>query len=320
MPANGTAPRTVPYSPRLARSCPMQQHQAAAATAPATAAGHHHHHHHHNHHHGYEDGKLLVKCAAVWALGMGIAVVSGPWADAIGFELLRSLELKVGTSAMRESRSSWWDAGHTFLPHVYAPWLADTVLLSVLVSVAMALAYRTHGSRVRRLATLLSVHGCVLLLRSAAIFSTVSMVSPVVAARLRAGESLDSIEGHVGFVANTNCFDMMFSGHASTSIVCACFIATSMLPLALKLPMVLVAVFSAVLQVLVGDHYSNDVVVGCYTAAMVFALHWPLISATSPTTPPAASTSSATATSIPAPAINSTSASATTQREHIHAD
>jgi hypothetical protein len=176
---------------------------------------------------------------------------------------------------MRMAAASTWDAGRTFLPHISkSPWMADTLLMVLLGGVLADIVYRrTRREQLGRVALVLSVHGVVLLLRSATIFSTVALVSPTVVERLLDGEQWSDIQGSIGFVANTNCFDMMFSGHASTGIVCALFVLTSHLPRVMRMLWVALGLFGAALQVLVGDHYTSDVVVGTYTATMVFLVH-----------------------------------------------
>jgi len=120
-----------------------------------------------------------------------------------------------------------------------------------------------------RLALMLWCHSYVLLLR------WVISCATVYAGSARCVRQSLLHTSNAGFALNTGCFDLMFSGHASFSVLIGSFAA--MTPgwsvATVKLPVLMFAVASAAVNVLVGDHFTADVLVGAYVGASIAALH-----------------------------------------------
>jgi hypothetical protein len=204
-----------------------------------------------------------------------VATKSGSFADEVGFELLllhhgQEIHKAVGI------HSAWWDVGVELLPSIRNPWISDMLVFSQLIlgiyCIFAGSVFRRNNVEiiVRRLSAFFKIYGMVLFLRTITVYSTVHSVSPVVAERMRAGESLEAIRGSIGYIANTNCFDMMFSGHACSEVVMGLFALKSEAPLIIRAMTIMIALCGPVLLIMVGDHYTSDVLVAVYTTIFVF--------------------------------------------------
>src|SRR5690606_22076451 len=76
-----------------------------------------------------------------------------------------------------------------------------------------------------------------------------------------------------GLIFNTTCFDMMFSGHVSFSVLVALFCNEAPFHLVLRMILGIVAFCSALANIIVGDHYTADVLVAMYISFLVFLLY-----------------------------------------------
>lgn len=205
---------------------------------------------------------------------IALAAGSGPFADKQGFGMLREHFGEEATQA-KGLHSLWYDVGQEFVPALDVPvWLSDSCVWAMLTlwGLSSIADMPRFGTLYRRWMPFCWVLGIVMLLRSASIYSTVHAVSPVIAKRIQAGELLSDIETTIGYMGNTSAFDMMFSGHTSICIICMLFCLTSSAPVVLKLLALLGGSGGAAVQVLVGDHYTADVLVGFYTSLLVFLL------------------------------------------------
>jgi hypothetical protein len=120
-----------------------------------------------------------------------------------------------------------------------------------------------------RASLLLVMHAYVLLLRTVSVCVTILGASP----RCQQEAALMHAD-NAGFVLNTGCFDLMFSGHSSfAALVGAAAMWCGALSRPSKALVVLAALLAAVSNVLVGDHYSADVWVGVYVGASIAAMH-----------------------------------------------
>jgi hypothetical protein len=189
------------------------------------------------------------------------------------------------------------DLGRNLLPHIDAPWLPDSLILSLLFIGTLAFIWpnpqnRHHvGDRRKRLGLLLVAHASILIMRTSTTVVTVHPVSsPFCTAvasqiqRQQQEQQKDSNSAHhsqlpeqnnqeevVGFLLNTGCYDMMFSGHVSFSVLLTLFsLQAPNLPLILKSLSALFLAGSFVGNIAVGDHYSSDVLVGSYISFLVF--------------------------------------------------
>ena len=179
------------------------------------------------------------------------------------------------------SPSPVFDLGLHFLPHLHCRWLPDAfvfVFLALVVAavfVPAAARYRRidcHYQQywppvLRRLCCVLQSHSVVLLMRSSTTLATVHRASPVCHAL--------SLESSVnpGFVLNTGCFDLMFSGHTAFCVLAAFFIChrPELGWMGQGLTAMLAAVGS-VSNVMVGDHFTADCLVAAHIAVLVCCL------------------------------------------------
>lgn len=177
-------------------------------------------------------------------------------------------------NASLQALGMYVDLGRALLPHLYAPWLPDTLLMLLLAMFAVALLTSSsdHPHPVAIVSLWLRTHGCFLLFRTAPILATTKAVSPHALHRLAHGELPSSIATSLGFLANTNCFDMVVSGHAGTGATFTFAILETSAPLPLRAAAVVIGAFNVVAQVMVGDHYSADVVLGVELAMLLHIL------------------------------------------------
>lgn len=214
----------------------------------------------------------LLTWLGVWIAVLAVGSYSSGWSDRVGWQLLEQLGASTSEAEMRRAPTLWWDAGQHYLPSLHCPMLADALLLLSVAFALVCVGWCALDVAVHNFTVALQTHSLIMALRCLTIFATVHVVSPVIVRRISAGESLEDIRGSIGWLANTNCWDMMFSGHTATSVVVGCFSLWSHAPLWLRLVSALLSFVQPVAIVLVGDHYLNDVVVGVYTAALCFAL------------------------------------------------
>ena len=170
-----------------------------------------------------------------------------------------------------------FDLGLHFLPHFHYRWLPDVfvfVLLPILLAavfVPAAARYRRSGRYwppvLVRLCCALQSHTVVLLMRSSTTLATVHRASPVCHAL-----SLES-SSNPGFVLNTGCFDLMFSGHTAFCVLAAFFVCHR--PELGWMGQSMIAVLAAagsVSNVVVGDHFTADCLVGAHIALLACCL------------------------------------------------
>lgn len=221
------------------------------------------------------DRKFIVEHGTIFVIFfiiLFIAGTSGGFADKIGWELLNKwygddVHLADGI------HSVWWDVGEYYLPAIDCVWLSDAIVFSQLFLGMFCILYKPKSLKnlVERLSTFCLIYGIILFLRTITIFSTVHSVSPVVAARLREGENVSMIKESIGYIANTNCFDMMFSGHASSDLTMALFaIYCLSAPFIVRALTIINGIFGCVALIMVGDHYTSDILVAVYTTILVF--------------------------------------------------
>ena len=169
-----------------------------------------------------------------------------------------------------------FDLGLHFLPHLHYRWLPDAfvflllplLLAAVFVPTATPPRRRYHWPPVlARLCCVLQSHSVVLLMRSSTTLATVHRASPVCHAL-----SLESA-ANPGFVLNTGCFDLMFSGHTAFCVLAAFYTCQrTELGWLARLLVALLAVAGSVSNVLVGDHFTADMLVGAHIALLVCCL------------------------------------------------
>jgi hypothetical protein len=73
-------------------------------------------------------------------------------------------------------------------------------------------------------------------------------------------------------VFNSNCYDMVFSGHVAMKVLATAFIASSRLPLPLRVLGAVLGPGGCVAVLLAGDHYTVDALVATYISVLVFLL------------------------------------------------
>jgi len=174
-----------------------------------------------------------------------------------------------------------YDLGRSYLPAWDLPWLPDTLLLTLLFLLCLGLAleplpgadYR-GGERLARFAVCLQTHGTILLMRCSTTVVTMHLSSPVCEerwhdyVRTRAGHP--DVFQDVGFLMNTTCFDMMFSGHCAISLLMCSFFQSLNVPKLYKVFMWFLGVFAMLSTIIVGDHWTVDVLVALYLTFFVY--------------------------------------------------
>jgi len=182
-----------------------------------------------------------------------------------------------------------FDLGRNYLPAWDLPWLPDTMLILLLCCLCAGVAvepleplksavpgaseYRGH-ERLARFAVCLQTHGTLLLMRCTTTFVTMHLSSPVCEerwhdyVRTKAGDP--DVFHDVGFLMNTTCFDMMFSGHCAISLLMCAFFSYLRVPRLYKVLMWILGVFAALSTIIVGDHWTVDVLVAVYLTFFVF--------------------------------------------------
>jgi len=65
---------------------------------------------------------------------------------------------------------------------------------------------------------------------------------------------------------------MLFSGHAGTSVLCTCFCISTYIPKWFKALILATGICGVFVCVLVGDHYTVDVLVATYISLFVWKL------------------------------------------------
>ena len=173
-----------------------------------------------------------------------------------------------------------FDLGLHFLPHIHCRWLPDAFVFLLLPLLLAALflpaaaRYRRRSDYnqywppvVARVCCFLQSHSLVLLMRSTTTLATVHRASPVCHAL-----SLES-SSNPGFVLNTGCFDLMFSGHTAFCVLAAFFVC--MRP-EMSWPgqalIALLSVAGGVSNVVAGDHFTADCLVAAHLAILVACL------------------------------------------------
>ena len=171
-----------------------------------------------------------------------------------------------------------FDIGLHFLPHFHNRWLPDAfvfVMLPLLVAaVFLPTAAARFGHRgaywppvLARLCCVLQSHSVILMMRSSTTLATVHRASPVCHAL-----SLES-STNPGFVLNTGCFDLMFSGHTAFCALASFFVChRPELAWPVQLLVAVLAAAGSVSNVLVGDHFTADCLVGAHIAVLVCCL------------------------------------------------
>jgi hypothetical protein len=164
------------------------------------------------------------------------------------------------------------DAWRTKLQLPPLPVWAPDAAVGVLVLLTLLVSRRKLA-----LAAVLQAHGMLLVARTVIMLATIDRASPSCAEKLcQADANTSAILTQNGFFFNTGCFDMLFSGHAGTSLLAAFFITSSPQFFWLFRPFVWVfALSSALLQLVIGDHYTVDVVVAGLVAWLVWHVHRP---------------------------------------------
>jgi len=174
-----------------------------------------------------------------------------------------------------------FDLGRLYLPAWDLPWLPDTLLIMLLCSLILGLAleplsgpnYRGE-ERLARFAVCLQTHGSLLLMRCTTTFVTMHLSSPVCEERwhdyVRTRQGHPDVFQDVGFLMNTTCFDMMFSGHCAISLLMCSFFQTLRIPVIYKVGMWILGVFGMLSTIIVGDHWTVDVLVAIYLTFFVY--------------------------------------------------
>jgi hypothetical protein len=77
-----------------------------------------------------------------------------------------------------------------------------------------------------------------------------------------------------GFVLNTGCYDLMYSGHSAFCVVCAFFVCCHpSVGVALQAVVSVVAAAGCIANVLVGDHFTADCLIGAYISLLLCILY-----------------------------------------------
>ncbi len=177
-----------------------------------------------------------------------------------------------------------FDLGLHFLPHLHVRWLPDAfvfLLLPLLIAAVFVPATAVTRARrqgaasseywqptLSRLCCVLQSHSVILLMRASTTLTTVHRASPVCHAL-----SLESA-ANPGFVLNTGCFDLMFSGHTAFCVLAAFFVChRPELGWAAQCLVAVVAAAGSVSNVLVGDHFTADCLVGAHIALLACCLY-----------------------------------------------
>jgi hypothetical protein len=185
------------------------------------------------------------------------------------------------TATSRRHGSILYDAGAAWLSDLHhLEWLPDLGVAAMLLLVAAFLSApvpvptttattmaQQPNPRWTRFTVLLWSHASVLALRCATSCATVYDASP----RCRRHRLLQS--ANAGFLLNSGCFDLMFSGHASFSFLVGMF--ACLCPRWSKFAKFLAlvaATTSAAANIAVGDHHTSDVLIGAYVGASMAAL------------------------------------------------
>jgi PAP2 superfamily C-terminal len=176
------------------------------------------------------------------------------------------------------------DVGRWLLPSIDAPWLSDTVLLSIFICFAISVLLadkakdRSRSTRRQRALHFMWCHAAVLAIRFTTVLATVNWPSPACLDALRwrqvNGVSMpgDVAEYGVGLLMNRGCFDMQLSGHCSTALLLA-RATHGMLKSGRHRWLVAIAYVLAaaeyVANIAVGDHYSVDVLLALYVPLLI---------------------------------------------------
>jgi len=225
---------------------------------------------------------VLVLLAASWGNDLSTAVGRAELhARHGGMEAAEELLAAAATMGVAEAEAAaggaqhgsiLYDAGAAWLVKLHHwSWLPDVgvaVMMLIIAALMLAPAPSTaKHARWTRFTTLLWSHAGVLALRCLTSCATVYDASP----RCRQQRLLQA--SNAGFLLNTGCFDLMFSGHASFSFLVGAFAWfcphwswTS------KFCALVLATLSAAVNISVGDHHTADVLVGAYIGASMAAL------------------------------------------------
>ena len=155
------------------------------------------------------------------------------------------------------------DGSLSFLPDVFC-----ALYLAALVVAAVA-----NDRLLDMWASFLGVHAVLLAMRAASQGATVTgLASPNAAAKGKHSTGSSEI-GMGGVALNSGIHDLMFSGHTSTGTLCMVYAsgACGFSPLSLGLCSA-AAVANSALQVVVGDHYTQDVLIANFITVPVALL------------------------------------------------
>ena len=195
---------------------------------------------------------------------------------------LSALEAAGCSAPALTAASPVFDLGLHFLPHVHARWLPDAFvfLFIPLLCIAVFLPPPSTASRsshwrrcLHRLCCVLQAHAAILFMRASTTLATTHRASPVCHAL-----SLHHSDDNPGFLLNTGCWDLMFSGHSAFCALAAFFtLSAPSLPQLLRPVTLVLAVMGCAANVLVGDHFTADCLVAVYVTlplCCLFRARW----------------------------------------------
>jgi len=250
-------------------------------------------------------GKLLDKYSTI-VLGCSVVLhllmiacnaLSARLADYLGrkamLSLLQNHYQSTSAAAISESSSLWWvpgsstfDVGRVLLPSLHAPWLPDLVVVSLILGCVWDFVRPPRGLWKRRLSLLLVAHSIILFMRMSTIISTFQIPSPYCSEKIfpsifrKVQMSMDNVsvewrnyfqENEVGFMLNTGCFDLMFSGHVSVSLLLAFYWQGSPhYSWAVKLLGWFLLIASIAVNIMVGDHFTSDIIIASYITTLIY--------------------------------------------------
>lgn len=178
-----------------------------------------------------------------------------------------------------------FDFGLYLFPHYDLIWLPDATLLILLLITAYCILFHDNKStttqstsyldlsywvpRVHRLTLYLRVHGILLFYRTISSLITIQRPSPRCSAH-----NLFHLD-NAGWLLNSGCFDLMFSGHSSSSILSTIFIFATIPKqrIFLRGLILMFGLFSCIANIIIGDHYSNDVFIAVVLSYYVSIQH-----------------------------------------------
>jgi len=227
---------------------------------------------------GIKGAQYFIVTLLIYTIPIGLTIYFNEYASNWG----RAVRMSAHAENRIESHMHLtFDLGRTYLPAWDLPWLPDTLLLLLLFSLCMGLALEPlSGSdyrgeeRLARFAVCLQTHGTVLLMRCTTTYVTMHLSSPVCEERWH--DYVRTRQGHpdvflgVGFLMNQTCFDMMFSGHCAISLLMCSFFQSLNVPALYKVLMWTMGVVAMLSTIIVGDHWTVDVLVAVYLTFFVY--------------------------------------------------